>query len=136
MGNQGTLDEIHSQGLVNAFILPTLQSSMTEAEFGDYPIDKDVMAVIGASQSRFDFRKLAIATIYLGNPDVQFVATNDDPVFVSGGSGRLQPDVGATLEPLELSTGRIAIRVGKPEKFCLEMILKDQFGDEEHRWKD
>jgi len=43
---------------------------MTEVEFGDYPVDKDVCAVISAPHARFDFRKLAIATLYLQNPEV------------------------------------------------------------------
>jgi ribonucleotide monophosphatase NagD (HAD superfamily) len=64
------------------------------------------------------------------------VATNDDPVFVSGGSGRLQPDVGATLLALEVSSGRKATRVGKPEEFCFEVILSDFFPDVQHKWSD
>lgn len=62
---------------------------MTESEFAEFEVDNDVKAVISAPHSRFDFRKLAIATLHLSNPSVQFLCTNDDPVFVSGGSGRL-----------------------------------------------
>ena len=136
MGNEGTLEEIRLQGFKNAFTLPTDQCGMTEAEFADFSVDDEVKAVISASQSRFDFRKLAIATLYLQNPEVQYVATNDDPVFVSGGSGRLQPDVGATLLPLEVASGRKAVCIGKPEKFCFEMIMKDYFESDKHRWSD
>ena len=75
----------------------------------------------------FDFRKICIASLHLANPEVLFVVSNDDPVFVSGASGRLQPDVGATLHAIEIASKRTAIRIGKPEKFCIEAILEDHF---------
>ncbi len=136
MGNQGTLQEIQIQGFKNAFVLPTDTSSMTESEFDNFEIDEEVRAVVSAPHAHFDFRKLAIASLYLGNPDVQFVATNDDPVFVSGGSGRLQPDVGATLLAAEVASGRKAVRVGKPEKFCMKMILNDYFQEDKQKWEE
>jgi ribonucleotide monophosphatase NagD (HAD superfamily) len=40
------------------------------------------------------------------------------------------------LLALEVSSGRRATRVGKPEEFCFEVILKDFFADEEHKWAD
>ena len=52
-------------------------------------VDEEIMAIISAPHTHFDFRKLAIATLYLQNPKVYFVATNDDPVFVANASGRL-----------------------------------------------
>ncbi len=58
-----------------------------------------------------------------------FVCSNDDPVFVSGKSGRLQPDVGATLHAVEMAANRQAIRVGKPEIFCKLAIFDDYFKD-------
>jgi ribonucleotide monophosphatase NagD (HAD superfamily) len=57
------------------------------------------------------------------------VTSNEDPVFVSGKSGRLMPDVGAGLHVLECACERKAVRVGKPEKFCMEAILVDHFSD-------
>ncbi len=43
---------------------------MTEAEYAELAVDKEVMAVISAPHSHFDFRKLATATLYLQNPEV------------------------------------------------------------------
>jgi hypothetical protein len=51
-------------------VLPTEQSSINEAEYGELAVDEEVMAVISAPHSHFDFRKLAIATLYLQNPKV------------------------------------------------------------------
>ena len=70
MGNQGTLDEIQIQGFKNAFVLPTEKSSITEAEYGEMEVDEEVMAIISAPHTHFDFRKLSIATLYLQNPKV------------------------------------------------------------------
>jgi len=109
---------------------------MSQAEFSTFEIDPEVRAVVVAPQSRFDFRKLAITQLYLQNPDVLFIVTNDDPVFVAGGSGRLQPDVGATLEAIEVCSERKAIRVGKPLTFCMEQILKDHLPEEQSKWND
>ena len=67
---------------------------------------------------------------------MHFVTTNDDPVFVAGPNGRLMPDVGATLAALETASGRRAERVGKPTKFCMVQILKDNFADQQDRWED
>ena len=64
-----------------------------------------------------------------------FVVSNDDPVFLSGPSGRLQPDVGATLKAIEVASGRQAVRVGKPEPHCLEVILSDFFAADKEKWK-
>ena len=61
---------------------------------------------------------------------VEFVATNDDPSFITGASGRQMPDVGATLAALETAAGRKAQRVGKPDKYALGVILRDQYGEE------
>eukprot|EP00354_Favella_ehrenbergii_P001323 CAMPEP_0170475768 /NCGR_PEP_ID=MMETSP0123-20130129/17356_1 /TAXON_ID=182087 /ORGANISM="Favella ehrenbergii, Strain Fehren 1" /LENGTH=110 /DNA_ID=CAMNT_0010746483 /DNA_START=354 /DNA_END=682 /DNA_ORIENTATION=- len=81
-------------------------------------------------------RKLAVASIYLQNPEVDFVTTNDDPVFVAGANGRLCPDVGATLSAVETASGRKAHRVGKPSKFALSMMLHDHFLEDRAQWED
>ena len=65
---------------------------------------------------------------------MEFVVTNDDPVFVAGGNGRLMPDVGSTLAALEMASGRKAQRVGKPETFGLQVMLEDHFGSEREEW--
>lgn len=63
------------------------------------------------------------------------MATNDDPVFIAGGNGRLYPDVGATLAALETACDRKAFRVGKPGSFGFEMMLEDHFADEREQWQ-
>jgi len=43
---------------------------MTESEYAELVVDEEVKAVVSAPHARFDFRKLAIATLYLQNPEV------------------------------------------------------------------
>ena len=62
---------------------------MSDTEFATIDIDKEIAAVIQAPNMFFDFRKIAITSLYLSNPDVIYVASNEDPVFCSGKSGRL-----------------------------------------------
>jgi ribonucleotide monophosphatase NagD (HAD superfamily) len=79
---------------------------MTDTDFAEYDVDTEIRAVIKGPHQKFDYRKLAIASLVLQDPNVIFVATNEDPVFQSGKSGRLMPDVGATLHIIEQATGR------------------------------
>mmetsp|Transcript_30070 Transcript_30070/g.21817 ORF Transcript_30070/g.21817 Transcript_30070/m.21817 type:complete len:120 (+) Transcript_30070:594-953(+) len=74
-----------------------------------------------------DYRKIALSSLILEDPNVLFVATNDDPVYRTGKSGRLCPDVGATLHAIEFATGmqRKAVRLGKPHPYCYELLKKE-----------
>ena len=96
---------------------------MTDVDFGNYVEDPEVKAIAKGVCNRFDQRKLAVASIYLQKPETRFVVTNDDPVFIAGGSGRLMPDVGATLAALETASQRKAFRVGKPGAFGFKQML-------------
>lgn len=109
--------------------------TMSDTEFGNYEIDVEVKAIAKGVCQKFDQRKLAVASLYLQQPETLFVATNEDPVFVAGGNGRLQPDVGATLAALETACYRKAVSVGKPNKYALEVMLEDHFGSERDQWE-
>jgi ribonucleotide monophosphatase NagD (HAD superfamily) len=79
---------------------------------------------------------LALATQYLRDPECLFVATNGDPNFIAGGSGKLMPDVGATLASIECASGRKATLIGKPHPYALQFMLQDHFMNEQERWTD
>ena len=109
---------------------------MTDVDFGNYVEDPEVKAIAKGVCNRFDQRKLAVASIYLQKPETLFVVTNDDPVFIAGGSGRLMPDVGATLAALETACQRKAYRVGKPGAFGFKQMLQDHFSEERDQWEN
>lgn len=46
-------------------MLPTETAKMTDAEFGSFPIDPEIAAVVKAPCMRFDFRKICIAGLHL-----------------------------------------------------------------------
>ena len=48
----------------------------------------------------------------------------------------MQPDVGATLEAIEVASSRKATRIGKPELFCFQTILEDYFLEDKEKWTD
>ena len=100
---------------------------MTDTEFDNFQIDPNVRAIVKGSCHEFNFRKIAIASLYLANPDVLFVVTNEDHTYICGDSMRLMPDVGATLRAIEASCGRKAFSVGKPGPYALKAILEDYF---------
>ena len=43
---------------------------MTEAQFAAFEVDEEVRAVVKGVCDSFDFRKVAIASLYLANPEV------------------------------------------------------------------
>jgi ribonucleotide monophosphatase NagD (HAD superfamily) len=100
----GNVTDLESEGKIG----------VSDAEFADYPIDSNVIAVVIGITLEWSFRTVAIANFYLCNPNILFVATNDDPVWLSGASGRLMPDIGALLASHEIACGRKAFRIGKP----------------------
>ena len=58
----------------------------------------------------FDFKKLAIASIYLSKEETRFVTTNADPVYIADSTKkRVMPDVGAQLGAIETASGRKAV---------------------------
>ena len=78
-------------------------------------MDPNVKAIITGSTDYFDFRKLAIASMYLSDEEIKFVTTNDDPVCIAGlKNQRVIPDIGAILGAIETASGRKALAVGKP----------------------
>ena len=100
---------------------------MSDVQFGAYEIDPEVKAIAKGVCQLFDQRKLAVASLYLQEPETLFVATNEDPVYIAGRNGRLYPDVGATLASLETACGRKAFSVGKPNDFAFKCMLEDHF---------
>lgn len=87
-------------------------------------MDKDVGAVIIGFDEHFSFPKLFKAINYLKNPEVLFIATNNDekiefPSFVF-------PDAGPIIAAIENVTGRKATIIGKPSKVLAEIALKKE----------
>ena len=106
VGNTGLNDEIKAAGFPNAELLTDPLVGMTEQEFEAFSPNPNVKAIVMSVCDDFNFRKVAIASYYLSDPEVVFGATNEDHTWVCGKSLRHMPDVGATLRAIEASCGR------------------------------
>jgi HAD superfamily hydrolase (TIGR01450 family) len=69
-------------------LIDATEAGMSEQEFSDFKVDKNVKAVVKGVTAKFNFRVIATASLYLADPDVVFVATNEDHTFICGESMR------------------------------------------------
>ena len=141
IGTDDLREEIVSAGFRNAklqftYIDGAYDTCLYEKEFTAFTPDPTVRAIVTGYSDTANFRELAIAGVYLGQENVKFVTTNDDPVYINDErSMRKKLDVGALLGPLETCSGRTAVRVGKPNPSGFRQMLKDHFGDQQSLWE-
>lgn len=102
----------------------THDSLINQVKFELSQMDKNVGAVICSFDPHFSFPKLFKAINYLRNPDVTFLATNDDE-YVDFPDFRF-PDAGPIKAALENGSGRKALVIGKPSTVVFESMLKHE----------
>lgn len=137
LGTDGMLEQFRQEGFTGVFTLPSVTARMTDADFCNFKVDNEICAIVKGPYQDFDMRKLSIVSATLREkPDIHFVATNADLVFVSGSSGRLMPDVGATLHLIEKASERRAVCMGKPERACFDTILEEHFSNQRTEWSN
>ncbi|KAJ3122232.1 hypothetical protein HK098_003000 [Nowakowskiella sp. JEL0407] len=83
--------------------------------------DPEIGAVLFGFDLNINYHKLAKAHTYLQDPNVHFLATNDDRTFPAG--GKVFPGTGALLAVLSTSTGRSPTVLGKPTQNMLDVIV-------------
>ena len=92
IGNKGLNDELINHCFKGATLLQTSRENggfgLTDSEFADVKIDESIKAVVFGVCDSLDFRKIALGSLYLQQPECLFVATNEDHTFRSGESGR------------------------------------------------
>ena len=108
----------------------TYDTCLYEKDFSAFTPDPRVKAIVNGFSVNANFRELAIASIYLGDPETKFVTTNEDAVFINDSkTKRKKLDAGAFLGSLETVSGRIAVPIGKPNTLGFKFMLKDHFSD-------
>lgn len=122
IGCQGVVKELQEAGVP---IVEEDEDAQTGTIY-DYPLDKDVKAVLVGYDEKFNFIKLAKATCYLQNPECLFLATDPDPWHPLRG-GRITPGSGSLTAAVETASSRTAMVIGKPSRFMFECIAS-QFG--------
>ena len=144
IGMPGLKNEIQSTGFKNAQLMHTVldgeeeyDTCIYEKDFAAFQPDPKVKAIVNGLNETWNFRELAIASIYLGQEGMSFITTNDDPVFISDiKTQKKMADVGAFLGSLETLSGRKAFRVGKPNPLAFQSMLQDHFPSSKSSWNN
>ena len=87
-------------------------------------VDPSVGAVVTGFNSFANYHTLSYAQLALQDPDVLFLATNDDRLTPQGKQKVLLPGGGMWMAALDYVTGRKATVVGKPTVFMLDVLFK------------
>lgn len=76
-------------------------------------LDPEIGAVLVSFDNNFSYAKLFEASNYLQNPDCEFLATSMDAVYPTT-NGAVVPGIGGFVRAIEMSCGRMAKILGKP----------------------
>lgn len=122
IGNPALEEELTAVGFEVLKVKDDEPSEMHEDEFSEVSkIGIAVDAVVVGIDYGFNYRKLAMGSLYLGR-DALFIATNPDAANKVS-SGALLPEPGALIAALELVSGKMATICGKPSGIIVEHVL-------------
>jgi|Transcript_26558 phosphoglycolate/pyridoxal phosphate phosphatase family enzyme len=123
IGNPALEYELERVGFEVLKISEHENPEIEEDEFSEISQDvsKDVKAVVVGIDYAFNYRKLAIGSMYLGH-DSLFAATNPDAANKVA-SGSLLPEPGALIAALETVSGRKVTVCGKPSDIVVQYVL-------------
>ena len=99
-------------------------AGMSEGDIEDYLLDPSVGAVVVGMCSDFTYRMVAVASLYLSDPSVHFVATNTDGFDILP-SGRHQPAAGVMVSAIETAATRRAVNCGKPSTVLFDLLRRE-----------
>jgi 4-nitrophenyl phosphatase len=122
IGNPALEEELTAVGFEVLKVNDDEPSEMHEDEFSE--VSKSgiaVDAVVVGIDYGFNYRKLAMGSLYLGR-EALFVATNPDAANKVS-SGALLPEPGALIAALELVSGKTATICGKPSGIIVDHVL-------------
>lgn len=123
IGNPALEYELERVGFEVLKVSENESPEIEEDEFSEISQDvsKDVKAVVVGIDYAFNYRKLALGSMYLGH-DSLFVATNPDAANKVA-SGALLPEPGALIAALESVSGRKVTVCGKPSDIIVQYVL-------------
>ncbi|TPX51735.1 hypothetical protein SeLEV6574_g00141 [Synchytrium endobioticum] len=121
-GMEGIQEELKAEGIAYTGADEDNDNLQSMDEMGSVLPDPSIGAVLFGFDLNLNYKKLAKAYTYLcDNPDIHFIATNQDLTFPAG--GRVYPGTGALLASLTAPLKRKPTVCGKPEKTMLEVII-------------
>jgi phosphoglycolate/pyridoxal phosphate phosphatase family enzyme len=122
-GMDGLVQELNEAGLdtIGGEQFAKNMSNIPTSEARQLPLDPEVRAVVVSFSAFMNYAMISLATRYLLEPGVLFIATNCDKL--SPQAGVLMPGAGTFVAALEYATSRKAILIGKPEQLLLTTIF-------------
>lgn len=127
IGSKNVHEQLRAQGIRTIGEGPeysTKDSLPEQVQHELSQMDREVGAVVCSFDPHFSFPKLFKAVNYLRNPNVAFIATNDDE-NIDFPSFRF-PDTGPVKAAVENGSGRKATVVGKPSTLVFDVMLKHE----------
>ena len=90
-------------------------------------MDLKIKAVVVGLDTKFTYKKLCIATLYIQTGGAKFIATNDDAYDMI--QGKIQPGAAAMVEGIKATLSREEGSdpeiIGKPNPFTIDLIMKE-----------
>lgn len=123
IGNPALEEELTAVGFKVLKVTEEESPEIDEDEFSKISkiVEDEVEAVVVGIDYAFNYRKLAMGSLYLGRGAL-FVATNPDAANKVS-SGALLPEPGALIAALESVSGKEAIVCGKPSDIIVKHVL-------------
>jgi len=123
IGEPGMMEELTSAGI--QVTSDSSQDFLSDEEFAKIELDPKIKAVVVGWDRTFNYRKLAIASLYL-QAGCTLVATNPDPSDIVG--GRFMPGNGCSVAAIRYSIGdsfpdKDFVIAGKPNGELIKEIL-------------
>ena len=125
VGELGLRDELTEAGvrMINPDDYFSEDVSLSEEEAQAYPLDPSVVAVVCGINFTMNYRKVAIASMYITEQKAKLVGTNPDRN--SGNEHRTIPGGGSCIRVIESATGVQAEIMGKPETHLFKQIIEE-----------
>ena len=123
IGNPALEEELVAVGFEVLKVTEEESPEIDEDEFSKISkiVENEVEAVVVGIDYAFNYRKLAMGSMYLGRGAL-FVATNPDAANRVS-SGALLPEPGALIAALESVSGKVATICGKPSDIIVKHVL-------------
>nr|XP_003707256.2 PREDICTED: phosphoglycolate phosphatase-like [Megachile rotundata] len=123
VGSIGLTKELEAENIKHCGIGPDAMDGDEVELITNFKPDPEVGAVIVGFDKYFSFPKLAKATTYLQDTNVDFIGTNCDTERPSP-NGNKFPGTGCFIKCIESACNRAPVMLGKPESFLIEYIIR------------
>lgn len=126
IGQAGTAQELEDLGIeyIDTDANPTNQNVLDIISNG-IELDEDVGAVIVSFDEKLSYLKILEATNYLKDGNCLFIGTSLDEIYPTK-NGIVIPATAPNVRAIEVSSGRKATIVGKPNSIICESLLLEK----------